>query len=52
MNGHLYTSKNIYHLFQDQQRKHSMQNLDATSLRENMPHILIFYMKIMNCFAN
>lgn len=52
MNDHLYTSKNIYHLFPDPQRKHSMQNLVATSLHENMAYILIFNMKIMNYFAN
>lgn len=52
MNDHLYTSKNIYRSFQDQQRQHSMQNLVATSLFENMPHILLFNMKIMNYFAN
>lgn len=52
MNDHLYTSKNIYHSFPDQQRKHSMQYLVATSLHENMSHILVFNMKIMNYFAN
>lgn len=38
MNDHLFTSKNMYHSFQDQQRKNSMQNIVVTSLHENKPH--------------